>query len=208
MTIRHKLYIKSALLIGVSSFLLSCIPVAKELATKERPKTQKTNHVVRETVLKAHNQIRAKHCVAPLQWSQGLEKIAARHARAFVTDGCPKLAHTPKADRMYKGRPSGENLIGAYKPDPQLGEHIQNTYRREIKEYDFSNPEREVKRFKIHGHATQMIWASTTELGCAVARCNKKGIGFDVIYCNYHKHGNFTKPEQYRKNVPQPQSAC
>ncbi|MEM7621077.1 MAG: CAP domain-containing protein [Pseudomonadota bacterium] len=181
----------------------ACIPIATE---KIYP--PESSLILQQSVLKAHNDIRAKHCVKPLQWSEELQNIAVRNARAFVKAGCPKLAHTAKSTRIYKGRTAGENLIGAYSPDFELGKHIQNTYNKEIIEYDYLNPEREVKRFKIHAHATQIIWASTTEMGCAIARCNRKGIGFDVIYCNYHKHGNHTKPEQYKRNVLPPKATC
>lgn len=36
------------------------------------------------------------------------------------------------------------------------------------------------------GHATQILWKSTTELGCAVSTCDGGGFTNNVLVCNYN----------------------
>ena len=36
------------------------------------------------------------------------------------------------------------------------------------------------------GHATQILWKSTTELGCAVESCTLNGVPFEVLVCHYN----------------------
>lgn len=36
------------------------------------------------------------------------------------------------------------------------------------------------------GHATQILWKSTTELGCAVATCDKNSYRYVYLVCQYN----------------------
>lgn len=36
------------------------------------------------------------------------------------------------------------------------------------------------------GHATQILWKSTTQLGCAVASCSDDGVPYTVLVCQYN----------------------
>ena len=45
------------------------------------------------------------------------------------------------------------------------------------------------------GHFTQLVWAGSTSLGCAMARCND----LDVWVCNYDPPGNVDG--EYEANV-------
>lgn len=35
------------------------------------------------------------------------------------------------------------------------------------------------------GHATQVLWKSTSKLGCALASCQKGGDTHEILICNY-----------------------
>ncbi len=131
-----------------------------------------------QVTLDKHNQLRAKHCVPPLAWSAGLAATAQQWANA--------------CDFRHSSNGLGENLAmgtsGAFPPDAQ----IQSWYD-EIGQYDFA-----AGRFTSGtGHFTQVIWRSSTELGCGVATCG----GQDLLVCNYSPPGNYSG--EFQANVPE-----
>ena len=46
------------------------------------------------------------------------------------------------------------------------------------------------------GHFTQVVWKSTTKVGCGFSTCGDN----DLLVCNYSPAGNFAG--QYLENVP------
>ena len=64
----------------------------------------------------------------------------------------------------------------------------------EVTSYDFATGQS--TDGQAVGHFTQVIWASTTELGCGIARCG----GQDIFVCNYSPPGNYVGDEVV--NVP------
>ena len=68
----------------------------------------------------------------------------------------------------------------------------------EIKAYDFNKP----GFSSATGHFTQVIWKSSTRLGCAAAQAADKGI---YVVCNYEPPGNVLPAANFSENVPRPQ---
>ncbi len=131
-----------------------------------------------QVALDKHNQLRAKHCVPALAWSAQLAATAQRWANACV------FSHSNNG--------LGENLAmgtsGAFPPDAQ----IQSWYD-EVGNYNFA-----AGRFTSGtGHFTQVVWRSSTEVGCGVATCG----GEDMLVCNYSPPGNFQG--EFQANVPE-----
>ena len=129
-------------------------------------------------VLARHNQLRSQHCVPALAWSEQLAQIAQNWADRCVFE--------------HSSGNLGENLAmgtsGAYPPV----EHVQSWYD-EVASYDFARAES--RDGKPVGHFTQIVWQSTTQLGCGVATCG----GEDLLVCNYAPAGNFIGA--YQQNV-------
>ncbi|KAF8271341.1 CAP domain-containing protein [Lactarius quietus] len=122
------------------------------------------------TYLSAHNQVRAQHGAVDLTWSDDLSTTAQNWANGCVF--------------KHSGGPDGENLAagtGNYSITDAVGD-----WAAEVSQYDPNNP--------VPSHFTQIVWKSTTQVGCAVQTCS--GI-FDASYgpaqyyvCEYNPPGN------------------
>lgn len=128
--------------------------------------------------LAAHNSLRAQHGVPPLAWSADL----AASSKA-VADQCV-FEHSSTGN--------GENLAqgttGSYSP----ASFVKDWYN-EIASYDFAQGTSTGGEI---GHFTQVVWKSTTQVGCALAQCS----GNDLLVCQYAPAGNVDG--QYLDNVP------
>jgi len=130
-------------------------------------------------MLTAHNTVRAEVGVAPLQWS---DRLAAR-SQAW--------ADTLFAQKQFKHSHNsgyGENLfeiVGA----GASSEQVVKSWAGESRDYDRkSNTCR-----GMCGHYTQIVWSSTREVGCGVAR----GGGREVWVCSYDPPGNWIGKRPY-----------
>jgi uncharacterized protein YkwD len=130
-------------------------------------------------LLAAHNAVRARVNVPPLVWSDRLADMAQGWAnRLLASKG---LAHRPASSY-------GENLfeiVGARSSPVQ----VVYTWDSESQDYDHaSNTCR-----KVCGHYTQVVWASTKQVGCGVARDSRR----EVWVCNYDPPGNWVGKRPY-----------
>jgi hypothetical protein len=147
-------------------------------------------------MLRAHNERRTEHCVAPLTWSNELAKAAQAYAEKCILN-------------MHGS--DGENMANAWavmnkKPVlPALSnkEAFEKTWYCEARAYDFDNPQ-----FKegfatncqdgsqdVNAHFTQVVWKDTCQLGCGRADCEIKDAQ-GVVHmgthwvCRYKPPGN------------------
>jgi uncharacterized protein YkwD len=125
-------------------------------------------------IVAAHDQLRARHCAPPLAWSPALAQVAQQWAETLAARECA-FEHNP--DVEY-----GENLaffapVGSMSP-----EAIAQGWYDEIRAYRFDRPGFSMQT----GHFTQLVWASTTEIGCGAVTC---GDG-EIWVCNYAPPGN------------------
>jgi len=130
----------------------------------------------------AHNKVRAAHCAPPLTWSPTLAAIAQKWADTLKAKGCG-FGHSG-------GQKYGENLAagtsGALDPESTVA-----MWYDEIKLYKFP-----AGGFSMQtGHFTQVVWTTTTSVGCGKVTCN----GNDIYVCNYDPPGNWEG--QYKEHV-------
>lgn len=142
--------------------------------------------------LKAHNECRALHGVAPLSHNPSLSQIAQSWANTIGST----LAFRHSSN-TFQNKPLGENLsmwgsTGATRYD---GGRATMQWYNEIKLYDFSRP----GFASGTGHFTQVIWKDTREVGFGVAR-GKDGNFYAVA--NYFPAGNYQG--RFSENVPPP----
>ena len=130
-------------------------------------------------MLVAHNSFRASAGVAPLAWSERLAAHAQDWADQLIAH--KRFAHRPNS--QY-----GENLfqITGATSSPA---HVVNTWAEESRNYDYKSN----GCHGVCGHYTQIVWAETREVGCAVAR----GDGREIWVCVYDPPGNVVGKQPY-----------
>lgn len=128
-----------------------------------------------KALLDAHNKARAKHCLTPLIWSAEAERAAQKWASSCKRDAGNRFMHDPGNSTFGENLAWGTSLGGAESVGLWYGE---------IKDFDFAAPvythEPQV------GHFTQVIWRTTTHVGCAMAVCG----GDNYWVCRYSPPGN------------------
>ena len=134
--------------------------------------------LLRRTMLEHQNKARAAVNAAPLQWDDRLEASALAYARELAASGKFEHAH-------QTGIPEGENLwIGTRRAfsyaemvDGWIAERAD--YVRGPVPYNSRNGNQV-------GHYTQIIWRSTTHVGCAIASNEEN----ELLVCRYSPAGN------------------
>jgi hypothetical protein len=168
-----------------------------------------------------HNADRAEHGVPALTWDPTL----AKNAQAWV-NGCHKakdkdgnefFCHQKKpqngdvglcgTDASYH---HGENL--SYGIPSRTGLEAIDGWYCEGDDYDYNNPKLVFGTMHgcgkvgnpngVNGHFTQVVWKSTTKLGCAKNTCSLGGVSGTLWACEYDPPGN--DPSVVGQNVQQP----
>ncbi|MFM9851481.1 MAG: CAP domain-containing protein [Sphingomonadaceae bacterium] len=178
--------------------LLTSAAVAQAAPTKAAGAT------VEERLLSAHNAERARLGHAPLRWSVALSKDAAAWAATLAKTN--SFDHAKQSDQ-------GENLWmgskGDYSPEEMVGLWIDE--RRLFKPGRFPAVSTTGQWADV-GHYTQLIWRSTTMVGCAIA----SNAADDYLVCRYDPPGNWigqdvlqpvaanqvTKPTRRKQRLP------
>ncbi len=130
-------------------------------------------------MVSAHNGVRARVAIADLVWSSRLAAVAQEWADHLMADGQFVHSHNPAF---------GENLfeITGGRATPA---QVVNDWAGEVKDYNY-------KLNSCHGvcgHYTQIVWADTKEVGCAVARRGPR----EVWVCEYSPPGNWVGRKPY-----------
>jgi pathogenesis-related protein 1 len=130
-------------------------------------------------MLAAHNAVRARIGIPPLTWSDKLAQHADTWAYVLLTR--KQFAHSPKPSY-------GENLfeIGGAAASPA---QVVREWAAESRDYDYKFN----KCRGVCGHYTQVVWAATKEVGCAVARNSR----LEIWVCNYDPPGNWIGKRPY-----------
>lgn len=113
-----------------------------------------------------HNKVRAEHQAGPVVWNSTIAQFASDY---LASDSCVF---------KHSGGPYGENIAMGYStPDDAM-----EAWYDEYKDYDYA-----AGQFgETTGHFTQMVWVSTTSVGCALDACN----GRPFLVCEYYPRGN------------------
>ncbi len=132
-------------------------------------------------ILAAHNAVRAQAGVAPLAWDPALGQAAASYAMQLA------LTNTFQHSNRHARPGIGENLWmgtrGYYSYDAMVGAWASE--QRDFVPGVFPAVSRSGNWERV-GHYTQMVWPTTTRVGCAVA----SNAANDFLVCRYSPAGN------------------
>ena len=145
--------------------------------------TNGTHRQDQQDIIAVHNEERARHCAGfsgqgtMLGWSLELAAAAQQWAGACTRDPSDptRFAHSPDASRPGQG----ENL--AWGPGLS-GQAAATLWYNEVNSYHFDAP---VWSPQV-GHFTQIVWRTTTQMGCDSATCGDQ----TLWVCRYTPAGN------------------
>ena len=134
---------------------------------------------LQQELLDAHNAERRAVGAPPLRWNPQLEAHAQAYARYLAQLG--RLVHAPRDNRGIERDNLVEGLPG-WTPSRMVQEWVRE--KRHFHPGTFPN----VCNGDEWGctHFTQMIWPTTTDVGCGVA----SGGGYQWLVCRYSPGGN------------------
>lgn len=127
----------------------------------------KTTEKFTSAILNSTNFYRGEHNATAVSWNETLASFAADY---LAQSGC-RFEHS--------GGPYGENLAEGY---PNATASVE-AWGDERDRFDFGDP-----RFAHEtGHFTQLVWKSTTAVGCGRRLCGEAGW---YLVCEYWPRGN------------------
>ncbi|RWS25189.1 serine proteinase stubble-like protein [Leptotrombidium deliense] len=137
--------------------------------SKHKQVQQTSNDTFNEECLKSHNEMRRKHSSQPLKLDNNLIEVANK----LVIDNYYEF---------IMNKDYGQNIARYYGVDPKCEQVVQLWYGDRTN-YDYSNAQYSSQS----GAFTQLVWRSSTKLGCA----KKAGqSGSMVVICLYDPSGN------------------
>ena len=132
-------------------------------------------------LLHAHNAERLRLGVRPLLWDPRLAESAASYGRVLARRGV--FAHSPEHARHGQLENLWMGTGGVFSPEQMVGHWLSE--RRSYRPGMFPAVSR-TGRWKDVAHYTQIIWPTTTHVGCAIQR----SAGWDYLICRYSPPGN------------------
>jgi pathogenesis-related protein 1 len=136
----------------------------------------------------AHNRWRQEAGVPEVRWSPPLAATAQKWADHLKQhQGCNPSHSAARGlgENLYWASPI-RHFSGAAKPQAVTAATVTDSWGSEKQHYDHAG--NTCAAGKMCGHYTQVVWRTTTEIGCAKAVC---GDHSQVWVCNYTPPGNW-----------------
>lgn len=133
-----------------------------------------------QRLLAAHNRHRATVGAPPLRWSAKLAADAAAYAPRLAAIG--RLEHSPRASRPGQRENLWMGPAGRHSLEGMIDNWAEE--RAQFRPGLFPDVSTSGNWMDV-SHYTQMIWPSTTEVGCGVHRAS-----WDYLVCRYTPPGN------------------
>lgn len=133
-----------------------------------------------QRVLDVHNRERTALGVPPLRWNAGLAARAQDYANQLARTG--QLAHASRTGRGIERENLNQGLPG-WNTDQMMGNWLKE--KRNFTPGTFPNVSRTGNWYDV-GHYSQMIWPSTTDIGCGIAQGRRS----KWLVCRYSPGGN------------------
>mmetsp|Transcript_73274 Transcript_73274/g.212231 ORF Transcript_73274/g.212231 Transcript_73274/m.212231 type:complete len:321 (-) Transcript_73274:5-967(-) len=152
-----------------------------------------------DDILRAHNVVRQRAGLVSLSWSSALESMARARVQKLAGEGC-FIRHSPLHQRWEEAgfQYVGENLYKVINMAP-TGVDVVDAWYAELEDYNYGSVGATCTKQRcagrssppcMLGHFTQVMWAKTTDLGCAIEECPNQEQRTFVSVCNYGPGGN------------------
>eukprot|EP00752_Nemacystus_decipiens_P013637 g12090.t1 len=146
-------------------------------------------------ILDLHNEARCIHHANPMAWDSDVAASAQAHANT-LSDTCNELFHSDSDDRNGYG----ENVYWCWGAGCLSAENAMSLlYDDEIQTDSVDG---------YGGHATQILWKSSTQLGCAVSSCFSGEMPGDYLVCQYDPPGNIIGQTAEEVDLPTNTDNC
>jgi hypothetical protein len=176
----HKVLLSVAILSSLAGATVApAVATARLRAPARAPLPRLSETAVR--LLAAHNRERALAGVPPLAWDPLLAASAASYGPTLA--GLGRLQHSPRAGRPTQSENLWMGPRGHYSPEQMVGSWASE--RGDFRPGIFPNVSRTGNWLDV-SHYTQMIWRTTTHVGCAVHSDRR----WDFLICRYSPKGN------------------
>lgn len=172
------LLIFATLVISLSAFSATAAPVDEK------------------AIVAVHNQWRKKVGVPKLKYSASLAASAQAWANHLRDTNACKMRHSVPEGKY------GENLYwasaltwsdGRTELQKVTAKKVVDSWGSEVADYNYAK--NSCVPGKMCGHYTQMVWRSTTQVGCAIAVCADSRE--QVWVCQYQPPGNWVGERPY-----------
>ncbi|XP_074567676.1 pathogenesis-related protein 1-like [Curcuma longa] len=163
-----------------SSFLLALV-CAAAVALAAAPAVVAQNSP--QDYVNAHNAARSNvgANLAPVSWDSTVAAYAQNYANQRARD----------CQLVHSGGPYGENIFWGSGRDFTAADAV-GAWVAERQYYDYAS--NSCAAGQVCGHYTQVVWRSSTAIGCGRVRCNSGAI---FIVCNYNPRGNIVGQRPY-----------
>jgi len=152
--------------------LAPCVASAQPLPGSAR--------ITAERLLAAHNRERALVGAPPLQWDEQLAASAASYGPTLAS--LKQLVHSPREARPGQRENLAMGWHGTMSP-----EQLVDLWSREklLLQPGLFPAVSRTGQWKDVAHYTQMVWPTTTHVGCAIFAAD-----WDYLICRYSPPGN------------------
>jgi pathogenesis-related protein 1 len=164
-------------LLVVSAFSLSVVICDLQMVAEAGTSVNETI----QGFLVPQNEARKQVGVRPLKWDVKLTSYARTYARERRGDCLLQHSDGPFGENIFWG--SGRR----WNPTQAVGAWVD-----EKKWYNYAN--NSCSPGQDCTHYTQIVWRTTTKVGCAIIKCNS---GDTFITCNYYPPGNYVGDRPY-----------
>lgn len=167
---------------GMKKPLLFAAALLSASSATAQPFVEGATGELARRILAAHNLERQRVGASPLQWDAALAAHAASYGPVLAS--IRSLVHSPRESRpgerenlamAWHGSMSPEQLVGMWSAEKRLlapGRLIFPAASRS-------------GRWEDIAHYTQMVWPTTTRVGCAIFTAD-----WDYLICRYSPPGN------------------
>jgi len=142
----------------------------------------KSGNSFADRILKVHNKERQSAGVPPLTWSDSLAEEAAAWAEHMADAGT--TVHSTQRQRNDHGESLWMGPAGLFSIEVILSTFLAE--KKNFKPGTFPDISK-TGRWQDSGHYAQVIWPTTTEVGCAMVQRDGK----DYLACRYSPASNF-----------------